>query len=324
MKTVLIPPIVDWSILKQLPQQIAEQFSKNNYNVIFCNATQNNIVHRINENLIVTGNFREVLEDIGRGKIKIDIFYNTWAKHYDLIEKIKPKITIYHSCDSFEEWKKYENNMIKCSDIVLCTSQYIYDMRIQEHNNVYLCRNACDSSMINQPYQEIPEIVEYDGCKFTFIGAIGVWVSTYLIRKIANKYPTFFIGKEFGKPNPSNVINLGLQSHNKLINYYKSSDVGLLPFNIKSEITLAANPIKLWENLACGIPVLATKWDETTLDELKGVVFAAKDDMEYVELADYLANLSDIDKNNIKEKAIKTAKNNTWENRFEIIKGLIE
>lgn len=322
-KTVLIPPIVNFSILKQLPQQMAEQFAKNGYRVIFCNESQDGVIHRINENLITTGNFQEIINDVKSGRLKIDILYNTWAKHYDLVDVLKPSLTIYHSCDSFDDWKIYEQKMINRSDVILCTSQYIYDIREKQHNNVHLCRNGCDSSFFNTELRNIPEISQLEGMKFGMIGACGIWVSTYLMRNLAKKYNTFFVGSEFGKSIPNNVINLGLKEHKELAHYYGALDVSLLPFNTKSEIVQACNPIKLYESLAVGVPVLATSWSETRIDEFDGVVFCAENDDDYTELADHLANLSNTEKQIISSKAISIAKNNTWEKRFEIIQDLL-
>ena len=57
MKTVLIPPIVDWSFLRQLPQQIASQFARNGYKVYFCNfAKTDNKIEEVEPNLFVYHN----------------------------------------------------------------------------------------------------------------------------------------------------------------------------------------------------------------------------------------------------------------------------
>jgi len=324
LKTVLIPPILRWGMLKQLPQQIAEQFAKNGYKVIFCENPPNGY-HKmeVSPNLFVYGNANDVLKECNEGQLSIDIMYNTWAKNYNWVNLVNPKVVIYHSCDSFEEWKIYEHQMMDYSQIVLCTSKYLYDLRRKQHSNVHLVRNGCSGEFIDIEYH-MPFALKYLRPPiFNFTGACGVWVSTALLKKIANEYATILVGGQFGKEVPSNLFNLGVKEHIELSDYYYSSDICLLPFLIKSEITQAACPIKLYEYLSCGKPVLATAWDETTLDEFKDVVYTAKSNDEFIELGHEMAKFNEDDYKRISIKAKSIARNNTWEKRFEQINDLI-
>lgn len=325
LKTVFIPPILKWQDLKQLPQQIAQQFARNGYKVIFCdNNFIGNYGHKeVEPNLFVYGNANEVIKNLQ----KIDIFYTTWAKTEEYVDLVKPKKVIYHSCDLFYEWNQYELKMISKSDVVLCTSKYIYDIRKNQHDNVHIVRNGCNEEMINKEWKMPIDIKSIQNPIFSFVGAIGKWVDTSYLKAIANKHNTIFIGREFGKICPSNIIKLGVKSHDDLINYYNISDVGLLPFRTSGlfeEVTRAASPVKLWEYLACGLPVLATSWEETELPELKKVVFTANTKEEYLLKANYLANLSENDKLYLSREAKNIASNNTWEQKFEDIKKILE
>ena len=324
MKTVLIPPILDWGFLKQLPQQIASQFAKNGYRVLFCNSSHGAYKkEEVEPNLFVYHNSGQLVEDIRYKKEKIDILYNTWAKNSHWVEFARPKCTIYHSCDVFDEWKTFEKDMIDKSDIILCTSKYIYDIRKMQHDNVHLVRNACSSEFINIA-SDVPQDMKFiKEPIFLFAGAVGEWVATYLIRKVAEHYATVFVGREFGKKMASNVMDLGVKPHDELLSYYSHSDFGLIPFRTNSEITQAANPIKVWEYLSCGLPVLATSWNEMEIDEFKDVVFTAKTDDEFVAIAHKLAQMNQTEKEIIKNKAIEVAKNNTWEKRFEYIENVL-
>jgi len=329
LKTVFIPPIVNFDFLKQLPQQMAQQFARNGYKVIYCN---NNINGRyghkeVEPNLFVYGNANEAFEYVVEKRVKIDIFYTTWAKTSKQVDIVEPKLVIYQSCDSFSEWKPFEQEMIDKSHIVLCTSEYIYNMRKEQHNNVHIVRNGCNQDMINTEWKTPEDMKFIKNPIFLFCGAIGKWVDTTLIKAIGENYITVFIGREFGKECPQGIFNLGVKSHDDLINYYNASDIGLLPFRISGmfeEVTRAASPVKMWEYLACGLPILATSWEETELPELKGVVFTANTKEEYLEKADYLANLSPEERSKISEKAKQIASENTWEKRFEVIDKLIK
>ena len=261
--------------------------------------------------MFVYPNFDYAYHCIKKDDVKIDIFYNTAAKNHTYQKLIRPKLTIYHSCDSFEEWKKEEETMINLSDVVLCTSQFIYDLRVKQHDNVHLVRNGCNEEMINAKYAKMNEFNFIKKPLCTFSGACGKWVSTYHIRNVAKHYYTTFIGLAFGKAVPDNVIHYQAVDHKFLANFLYNMDLGLLPFNTKQEVTQAANPIKMWEYLACGLPVIATDWVETNREELKDVVFTPKTDSEYINLIKDYETLSDTEKENLRQKCFEVARKNT-------------
>lgn len=323
MKTVFIPPIVNWNFLKQLPQQMAEQFSKNGYRVLYCNERSTIDLKKVEvkKNLIVYPNFEYALYEIERQKIKIDIFYTTAAITYKFIEKVKPEVVLYHSCDSFDQWKPIEHKIIKAANIIFCTSQFIYNMRKKQHDKVYLVENGCNENMIGRSVEKTESFKFIKRPICVFSGACGWWVSTFLIRNVAKEFYTILVGHEFGKKVPDNVQMIKAMDHDKLVNYLYNMDIGLLPFNTKLEVTQAANPIKLWEYLACGLPVIATDWVETNREDLENVVYIAKKDEDFVELIDEYSKLSYMDKLHIKEECFKIARQNTWEKRFLIIKN---
>src|SRR5262249_55425523 len=108
-----------------------------------------------------------------------------------------------------------------------------------------------------------------------FFGLIEDWVDLRLIRFLAQTRPAWsfvLVGKAVadtaalqGLPN---VHLLGRKDYRELPGYCKAFDAALLPFVI-NELTLAANPLKLREYLAAGLPVIASAIPEAErLDQL--------------------------------------------------------
>ncbi|MFH5183810.1 glycosyltransferase [Paenibacillus sp. TAB 01] len=105
-----------------------------------------------------------------------------------------------------------------------------------------------------------------------YIGAWAPWVDDMLLRRLADAIPdveVLVIGPEFGKPFPRHVPNkrlrfLGLKPHAELAHYIRQADVLLLPFRIMP-VTLSTNPVKLYEYLAAGKPVVSTALPEARL-----------------------------------------------------------
>jgi glycosyltransferase involved in cell wall biosynthesis len=252
--------------------------------------------------------------------------YTTWAKNYFWKELCNPKTFIYHSCDIFSAWESLEPKMLECADVVLCTSKYIYDVRSGSHNNVHLIRNGVDSNLLTNEYKIIEDVRKLDSFIVAFVGAVGEWVDTDLIEKVANKYTTVFLGKDFGKKCPDNVINLGCVDHSELVNYYNSVDAFLLPFDTDNEITLAACPIKLYEYMSTGKPIISTSWEETELfNKNEKVILTATNKRQFLSYVDFAFETSDnVAMKLINESNMKTVvKEHTWEKRFEQLQTII-
>jgi glycosyltransferase involved in cell wall biosynthesis len=101
-----------------------------------------------------------------------------------------------------------------------------------------------------------------------FFGLIADWVDLEIIRYLAASRPewSFLLIGEVQTDVSAlrempNVHLLGRRSYQSLPAYCKAFDVAILPF-VVNELTLAANPLKVREYLAAGLPVVATPLPE--------------------------------------------------------------
>ena len=69
------------------------------------------------------------------------------------------------------------------------------------------------------------------------------------------------------------VADVGRKPYSELPGYCKAFDVALLPF-VKNELTENANPLKLREYLAAGLPVVSTDIPEAVAVAERGVYLA--------------------------------------------------
>src|SRR5262249_49238986 len=121
-----------------------------------------------------------------------------------------------------------------------------------------------------------------------FFGLIADWVDLPLVRFLAQSRPqwTFvLIGKVVTSLEPfdglPNVHVLAQKPYALLPGYAKAFDVALLPFAV-NELTLAANPLKLREYLAAGLPVVSSAIPEA--EKLKHILYTARDHAHFLEL----------------------------------------
>ena len=89
----------------------------------------------------------------------------------------------------------------------------------------------------------------------------GDWFDWDGLRAVARAYSdaiVILIGEARGVPKdvPHNVVFLGLKAQGDLPAYLSRLDVGLVPFTV-TPTTHAVSPLKVFEYLACGVPVAA-------------------------------------------------------------------
>lgn len=145
-----------------------------------------------------------------------------------------------------------------------------------------------------------------------YIGALwGDWFDWDLLGQVARQYrrvAVCVIGDYRGqcKNPPPNLKFLGLKPQRDLPAYLASSRVAIIPWK-RSPITLATNPLKLYEYLAMRCPVVAPDW--LPLAGMPGVL-RARDQKEFVALIGR-AGRSKLDENAIREFMAK----NDWQTR---------
>src|SRR5690606_109257 len=93
--------------------------------------------------------------------------------------------------------------------------------------------------------------------------------------------------------------------------------VGLVPFKATS-MTEAVNPIKMWEYMAAGIPIVTTNMPEAK--KYRDVVLASENHEEFIDNI-YRALFEDPPENRAKRMAL--AQQNSWKVRAEQILAII-
>jgi glycosyltransferase involved in cell wall biosynthesis len=193
----------------------------------------------------------------------------------DIVGRLGEQMVVYHCTDEFSQFSDssseavdIEKQLIAKSDRVIVSAERLLQSKIKEHPGTKLVchgvdvehfRKACD------PKTKIPEdIAKIPGPIVGFFGLIADWVDLELIGSLARLRPHcqfVLIGKidtdVSALKDLPNVHLLGQKSYAELPGYCRRFDIAILPFAI-NELTLNANPLKLREYLAAGLPVLST------------------------------------------------------------------
>jgi glycosyltransferase involved in cell wall biosynthesis len=199
----------------------------------------------------------------------------------DLAGSLGERFLIYHCVDEFSEFsgtdkraiRSLEKRLMLKSDAVIVSSAPLLEAKRRYNPASHLVthgvevehfRRACDKDTV------VPEeIAHLTRPVIGFYGLIADWVDLDLVRRLAVARPRWsfvLIGKCETSTAPlkglDNVHLLGRREYADLPAYCKGFDVALLPF-VTNALTVAANPLKLREYLAAGLPVVATDIPET-------------------------------------------------------------
>lgn len=254
----------------------------------------------------------------------------------DLVGSLGEKKIIYYCVD---EWSKFsfinsksmramEISLLKKADVVLTSAEYLYHDKLKFNPNTHLVTHGVDYEYFSKVlYSEIPIADDIGKIKRPIIGFFGLiheWIDIDLIVKIAATHPDWsivLIGKACVSlerfTGYDNIHLFGQKSYDRLVNYCKVFDLGLIPFLV-NQMTLNVNPIKLREYLAAGIPVVSTP-----LPEVKRYDGLVEIGHTHDEIIDKIEGLLISDKYEDRVLRSRRMMSETWDKKVEEISEII-
>ena len=200
-----------------------------------------------------------------------------------LLEKLNPIKSIYDQMDNFPFFykgmsKKYminnERKIIDKVDKILCSSTGLITKINNYSSKITLVKNG----LSNIDFKERKIILNKNYKVFGYIGTIGYWFNwdwIFRLAEIRSSDKIMIVGPMIDKPNrkiPKNISIEDSVDHNYAIELINTFDIGLIPF-ITNPLTECVDPIKYYEYIASGIPVVSTSFGEMRKRNKKNGVF---------------------------------------------------
>jgi GT2 family glycosyltransferase/glycosyltransferase involved in cell wall biosynthesis len=244
-----------------------------------------------------------------------------WKVIYDCMDEHSGFVTTNKNIDLIE------NDLALLSNLVTTTSNSLYQKLRSRNANSFLMPNAGDYTHFSQtiPRDKSP-LVKFYHPVIGYYGAIAEWFDTESVHQAIISHPEWsfvLIGHTFGSDIEKikilpNVYLLGEKTYAELPNYTAGFDVCIIPFQ-NTPLTKATNPVKVYEYLSTGKPIVARNLPELT--SLSDVVYLYNTPDEFVNMLEQ-AILEDSDERQGQRQTV--ARNNTWEMRYQFIKSEIE
>jgi glycosyltransferase involved in cell wall biosynthesis len=247
-----------------------------------------------------------------------------------LAGKLGEDLIIYHCVDEYAAFSdiatdtiaKLEEELLKKSDLIIVSADLLYQSKVKHNPRTVIVRHGVDYAHFSKaidPNTKIPdEIANLPKPVIGFFGLVEDWVDVRLMAKVAEHFSQgslVVLGKV--KTDISaleklpNAHILGRKPYSELPAYCKGFDVALNPFVI-NELTLNANPLKVREYLATGLPVVSTAIPEV---EILGQCRIGRDDESFInEIAEAL------EETRTRQERSEAIKSESWEARVDEIR----
>lgn len=220
-----------------------------------------------------------------------------------------------------ESLLQLEESLLNESVLTVTTSTWLDEAVTPHAKQRALIRNAGDYNH----FSSVPESVYRDpqGCRIIgYYGAIAEWFDLDLVEAVAKQHPeccVLLIGADTVNARSRlgklpNVTFTGEIPYSQLPHYLHGFDVCLLPFKVVP-LTLATNPVKAYEYLSSGKPVVAVDLPE--MAQFDGLIYAVTDRESFLTAVGKV--LAQPESEDLIRRRKVFAQGQTWKHRTETL-----
>lgn len=347
---IFLSSIVPWNLdLFQRPHQLAMELAAHGYLYFFC-------VPINNQDRVLT--FREVSpgcfitphQDLVVAlPNKIAHLYST--DNFDIMNWVRPHLAqghkvLYEYVDEIHEdisgrpipthvWEKHQYLLRNEEVVCVATADKLYrEVRAVRKLNCGLVTNGVDIAhfSVERDKRHIPaqlrNIVSRGNPIIGYFGALAKWFDYELVARISERRPDYeivLIGPDYDGSlyahhlnKLPNVTLLGTVDYKMLPRYACWFDIATIPFQI-NDITESTSPIKLFEYMALGHPIVTTDMPECR--KYRSVLIG-RDSNHFVEQIDRALTLRD----DLSYRLLlrQEAEQNSWASKADVIVKLLD
>lgn len=276
-----------------------------------------------------------------------DIIWITHPKLWKGLRKaIKPQSFVIYDCmDNAVEFPREKANQILAGEIMAAEKEMIQRANLvlfsashlrktiltryaipENPSHQVVVNNGILSRLAKKAAQETKErhISTSPEKVATYVGTISDWFDFPLIVRTMERFPTLkikLIGPSEIKILPHPQLEwVGPVPHDQVWSLLLNSDILLMPF-ILNPLIESVNPVKLYEYIAAGKPVLAPQYPESI--PFSEFVYLYENEDHWMELMNKFFHNSLPAKGNMAER-VQFCAENTWEEKAQYISGLIQ
>ena len=250
-----------------------------------------------------------------------------------LVGTLRPALLIYSCIDEVranpagcapgvagaEDW------LTSHADHIFATSRSLYTTRKEKNTNITYLPEGADVSPFMTPRPEPADLAAIPRPRICFFGTLDGRLDQALLARVMAAFPDaslVLIGPKrcdlSTLRRQPNAHLLGPRAHGELAAYLQHMDLFVIPYHINA-YTIHIHPVKTYEALATGLPLVTTDLPE--LRPYAGSVTVAGDDAAF--LKGVSAGLRERDVG-LADARRQIALENTWDVRYRVIQATLE
>ncbi len=273
LRAVVYPPTwAQWDTMRQRPQYIIQAFADAGHSVYFVDPSEK-APRKVGDVHIVP-----TLASTPKSGV---ILYAHFAPVRTMFDRFDDPVIVYDILDDLsifdaDEVGVPESRRVRThhapimtqADVVIASSPVLVDTHSDERGDILFIDNGVESARFSEPGPKPHDMEEIPGPVIGYHGMVSRWFDFVLFEQVARTSPEFSFAV-VGPVDPGsakdadrlvdlpNVYFVGPRTSDDMPSYVSSFDVGIVPF-VVDDMTRAVSPLKMYEYLAAGVPVVAT------------------------------------------------------------------
>jgi glycosyltransferase involved in cell wall biosynthesis len=268
---VYLPTWLEWEEMKQRPQYLLGAMAAAGHEVWFVDP-------RLGEPTMV-GERIHLVPSIRPTPASGVILYTHFAPTQTLFDRFEDRVVVYDLLDDLAIYEPNEQGMptertvkhhhrplVEEADVVIVSNRVLADRHRSEREDLILVENGVDLDRFTPDGPVASELPE--GTIVGYHGAVAPWFDFDLVTAVVALRPDLdfvLVGPVDPKVEEeaeqlsklANVTFYPAQSSERIAEFVRGFSVGILPF-VVDEMTEAVTPLKMYEYLGCGVPMVAT------------------------------------------------------------------
>lgn len=262
------------------------------------------------------------------------IVWSYFPLFIDYFDSLPAQVKVFDAVDDWSKHPSYQNHaqrlrrnyqkILVSADVIFTVSEYLKEHVFNGSAHAWCIQNGVDADFFTAARTQLPLRAKNRHITVGYVGTIQSRVDFELVAYLAAAHPDkrfAFVGPVWDEAHIhlvkdlQNVLFTGRIPYQDLPRFFSRFDIGIIPHKV-DEFTKSMDPMKFYDYLAWGLPVVST----IRLTKDKTLLRFAPD---YDEFSRALDEVQKEDSDDAHKKRIDFALKNSWQARVDEMMRLI-